>query len=190
MDAPRPNYGISRIDQPEKKNHGFYVRITHSGTTQQKYFPDKANGGKTKALKAARNFRDGVLKKLPKAKQKAASVKRRRVKQSGMSGVTHVTSKIASGAVYEYWQAAWIDGGTRRTAKFSIDRYGDAKALELAKKARRAAERGKPPERRQSGRPAGLKNRANKSKAKSVKSKAAAKKAAKPKKKAAKKKKS
>ena len=185
MDAPRPNYGISRIDQPEKKNHGFYVRITHSGTTQQKYFPDKANGGKTKALAAARAFRDGVLKKLPKAKQKAASAKRRRVKQSGMSGVTHVTSKILSGAVYEYWQAAWIDNGTRRTAKFSIDRYGDTKALELAKKARRAAERGKPPERRQSGRPAGLKNRANKSKAKTAKSK----KTAKPKKKAAKKKK-
>lgn len=140
MDTPRPTYGISRIDQPEKKNHGYYVRITHRGRTQQKYFPDKANGGKSKALSAARKFRDAVVKKLPKAKQQAAAQKRRRAKQSGVTGVTHVVSKSATGATYEYWQAAWIDSsGRRRTAKYSISRYGDKPALDLAIKARRKA---------------------------------------------------
>jgi hypothetical protein len=140
MDTPRPNYGISRIDQPEKKNHGYYVRITHRGRTQQKYFPDKANGGKSNALSAARKFRDGVVKKLPKAKQQAAAQKRRRAKQSGVTGVTHVISKSATGATYEYWQAAWIDSsGRRRTAKYSISRYGDKQALDQAVKARRKA---------------------------------------------------
>lgn len=142
MEAPRPNYGISRIDQPEKKNHGFYVRITHRGNTRQKYFPDKANGGKAKALAAARAYRDAIVRKLPKSKQLAASRKRRRVKQSGVTGVTHVVSKTGGKTVYEYWQAAWIDeSGSRRTAKFSIGRYGNDTALELAKKARRAAMR-------------------------------------------------
>ena len=66
MAAIKPNYGISRIDQPDKKNHGFYVRITYRGKTTQKFFPDKACGGKTKAQKMAREFRDKVFNRLPK----------------------------------------------------------------------------------------------------------------------------
>ncbi len=142
MIKPRANYGISRIDQPEKKNHGFYVRITHKGKTHQKYFPDKANKGKTKALLAAKEYRDKVVAKLPKSKQESAAQKKRNVKRSGMTGVTHVISKVNGKNAYEYWQAAWNDeGGHRRTKKFSIGRYGDEKALDMAKKARRAVER-------------------------------------------------
>jgi hypothetical protein len=140
MQKPRPNYGISRIDQPEKKNHGYYVRVTHRGKTQQKYFPDKALGGKTKSLAAAKEFRDKIVSKLPKAKQNAAAAKKRRVKKSGVVGVTHVVSKALGNTVYEYWQAAWIDSESRRrTAKFSITKYGNDAALEMAKKARRKA---------------------------------------------------
>jgi hypothetical protein len=55
-----------------------------------------------------------------------------------------VVSKSPKGTVYEYWQAAWVDGeGNRRTAKFSIARYGDEKAMDLAKKARRDGLKGK-----------------------------------------------
>lgn len=144
MTEPRPNYGITRIDQPEKKNHGFYVRITHRGKSHQKYFPDKSLGGKPKALKAAKLYRDSLLDKMPKYKQDAASKKKRRIKQSGVVGVTHVVSKSPKDKVYEYWQAAWIDkDGSRRTAKFSISRYGNEKAMDLAKKARRDGLKGK-----------------------------------------------
>lgn len=144
MTEPRPNYGITRIDQPEKKNHGFYVRITHRGKSHQKYFPDKSLGGKPKALKAAKLYRDSLLDKMPKYKQDAAAKKKRRIKQSGVVGVTHVVSKSPKDKVYEYWQAAWIDtDGNRRTAKFSISRYGNEKAMDLAKKARRDGLKGK-----------------------------------------------
>ena len=141
MDAPRPNYGISRIDQPDKKNHGYYVRITHRGKTQQKYFPDKACGSKTKALKAAKAHRDKIVARLPKAKREAAARKRRRVKQSGVTGVTHVLSRSTGGKAYEYWQAAWEENGVRRTAKFSIAKYKNDPALEMAKKKVRAMKR-------------------------------------------------
>lgn len=145
MSAPKKEYGISRIDQPEKKNHGFYVRVTHRGTTQAKYFPDKSSGGKNKALDLARAHRDALLAKLPKAKREAAARKRRVVPQSGANGVTHVVSHANGGKTYNYWQAAWQDGdGKRRTAKFSISRYGEKKALTMAKKARRAATAGMP----------------------------------------------
>ena len=142
MVAPRANYGITRIDQPEKKNHGFYVRITHRGKTHQKYFPDKSSGGKTKALKLAKEFRDGLLKKMPKYKQEAAARKKRKALKSGVVGVTHVVSKVGENKEYQYWQAAWADeNGKRRTAKFSISRYGKEKALDMAVKARAKAVR-------------------------------------------------
>ncbi len=144
MTDPRPNYGITRIDQPEKKNHGYYVRITHRGKGFQKYFPDKSLGGKPKALKAAKDYRDALLKKMPKSKQESASKKKRKIKYSGVVGVTHVISKSPKGTVYEYWQAAWNDAeGRRRTAKYSISRYGDGKAQEMAKKMRRDGLKGK-----------------------------------------------
>ncbi len=140
MVAPRANYGITRIDQPEKKNHGFYVRITHRGTTHQKYFPDKSSGGKTKALKLAKEYRDKLLEKMPKYKQEMAARKKRKALKSGVTGVTHVVSKVGENKQYQYWQAAWADeNGKRRTAKFSISRYGKEKALEMAVKARNKA---------------------------------------------------
>jgi len=142
MVAPRANYGITRIDQPEKKNHGYYVRITHRGTTHQKYFPDKSSGGKAKALKLAKAYRDELLAQMPKAKQEMAARKKRKALQSGVTGVTHVVSKVGENKEYQYWQAAWADeNGKRRTAKFSIGRYGKEKALEMAIKARKKATR-------------------------------------------------
>lgn len=144
MPEPRPTYGITRIDQPEKKNHGFYVRITHRGKNHQKYFPDKSLGGKPKALKAARAYRDELLAKMPKYKQEAAARKKRSIEKSGVVGVTHVVSKSPTGTVYEYWQAAWVDAEEKRkTAKFSITRFGADKALQMAKKARKSGVKGK-----------------------------------------------
>lgn len=146
--APRPNYGISRIEQEEKKNFGWNVRVTYKGKTTHKYFPDKSCGGKNKALKLAREFRDGVLKKMPKGKQEAASRALRKVKKSGVVGVTHVVSNAGGGKSYEYWQAAWEDKAeSRRTAKFSISRYGNKEALALAIQARKDAVKGKAPKR-------------------------------------------
>jgi len=137
--APRPFYGITRIDQPEKKNHGYYVRITHQGHCHQKYFPDKSNGGKRKALAAAQAHRDALLATMPSQKLAAACKKKRKIKRSGVVGVTHVVSVSPKGTEYEYWQAAWLTAeGRRKTAKFSIPRYGSKRALQMAVEAREA----------------------------------------------------
>ena len=69
-------YGISRIDQAEKKNHGWYVRVTFKGKTDQKFFADKAHGTKPKALKMAQDHRDQLVTQLPPARQEAAARKR------------------------------------------------------------------------------------------------------------------
>lgn len=138
MPTPRANYGISRIDQPERNNHGFYVRIMHEGCNTQKFFPDKSLGGKKKALQAARAFRDALLATMPIKKQEAAARRARKIRHSGVVGVTHVITRTDNKKqIYEYWQATWRDlDGRRRAAKFSITRYGDSVALEMAKQAR------------------------------------------------------
>ena len=58
----RPSAGISRIDQPSHRTHGFVVRFGYRQTpsgyrpTVSKYFPDKSHGGKAKAWAAAEKF--------------------------------------------------------------------------------------------------------------------------------------
>jgi hypothetical protein len=76
MIKPRPMYGISRIDQPAKKNHGWYVRVTFKGVITQKFFSDKTNGSKPKALKAAQEHRDELVSHLPESRQESAAKKR------------------------------------------------------------------------------------------------------------------
>ncbi len=72
-------YGVCRIDQPEKKNHGWYVRISYQSKTELKFFADKAHGGRAVALKAAQAHRDHLVKMLPPARQEAAARPRRRL---------------------------------------------------------------------------------------------------------------
>lgn len=74
--SPKPYkmYGIARIDQPEKKNHGYYVRMTG---VPAKFFPDKSNGGKNKALTAAQAHRDEVFPRLSELVRNMASKQRK-----------------------------------------------------------------------------------------------------------------
>ena len=60
----RVNYGISRIDQPHKTHHGWYVRITRNGRTTQKFFADRRYESRDSALEAARRHRDALLASL------------------------------------------------------------------------------------------------------------------------------
>lgn len=135
MKFSRPNFGISRIDQPEKRNHGWFVRITLRGELHSKFFADKSCEGKSSALAAARRHRDALVKKLPKDRIDSLSRRRRNIKKSGIKGITHVVTQDAANHKYEYWQAAWRGrDGRRHSAKFSIATYGEKRALDLAKK--------------------------------------------------------
>ena len=128
---------ISRIDQPEKHNHGYYVRLTRNGKTQYKFFPDKSSGGKRAARRAAKEYEAELLEKaaLLKKKPRKPSVRN----TSGKVGISR-TSYGNGAQTSEYWQAAWVDKkGKRMSAKFSVKKYGEEKAKRLAMKARRQA---------------------------------------------------
>lgn len=67
----RPLYGISRVDQPEKANHTWYLRISALGIATT--FADKLHGGKRRALEAAQKQRDIYFLMLPERLQVRAS---------------------------------------------------------------------------------------------------------------------
>lgn len=45
--------GVSRIDQKEKRNHGWYARVEYGSERAVKWFADKKHGGKAHAHTAA-----------------------------------------------------------------------------------------------------------------------------------------
>jgi hypothetical protein len=128
--------GISRIDQPEKYNHGYYVRVRRDGVTKAKFFADKSNGGKRAALKAAKEYETDLIQKADSKGRKKKEQQNNR-NHAGKIGVSRTESE-SRGYTYSYWQAAWIGkDGKRRSAKFSINKYGEEKAKRMAQKARR-----------------------------------------------------
>lgn len=67
MRAPNAMKGISRIDQPEKHHHGFFVRLARQGKTHSAFFADKSHGGRQNALTAARQHYELLLAKFGSA---------------------------------------------------------------------------------------------------------------------------
>lgn len=127
--------GISRIDQAEKHNHGYYVRVTRNHKTASKFFADKLYGGKRAGLRLARQYEAELLEQAKSQKQPPRKKSSRNT--SGKVGVSRTTYKRGDDA-NQYWQAAWIDGkGVRKSVKFSVNKYGEEKARRLAIKARR-----------------------------------------------------
>lgn len=127
-------FGITRIDQEENGTYGYYFRVKDGGVLHQKYFSDNKHGGKAAALKAVKAHREAVLSRASEAALKRAATNKRLVPQSGVANITHVVANCVKKKYY-YWQATWINlEGLRRCAKYSINKYGSDKAMDLAKK--------------------------------------------------------
>ncbi|MEN8139859.1 MAG: AP2 domain-containing protein [Thermodesulfobacteriota bacterium] len=59
---------IARIDQEEKRTHGWYVRVRFYGKTHSKFFSDGKCGGRYSSLLAAVAWRDQTEKRLGKVR--------------------------------------------------------------------------------------------------------------------------
>lgn len=129
--------GISRIEQPEKKHFGYYVRLTWRGTQYAKFFSDKKYGGARGALQAAEQYFDQLDEQMPLDSQAGRMSVRN---SSGIVGVSR-TKSTSRGHRYEYWQARWGSGDDRKSAKFSIHKYGEEQAKQLAINARKQWEK-------------------------------------------------
>lgn len=136
--------GICRIDQVEKRTHGFFVRVMRKGKIHSAFFTDLKHGGKARALAAAQEHRQRLLAKLGLPQQKSRrfwAELRRRKGSSHVVGVQKlVTRRGKKPAVY--WKATWSpEPYVVRQKFFSVAKYGARKAKKLAIKARRAGVR-------------------------------------------------
>ena len=131
---PNPNYAIARIDLPGASTHGFQVRLQRRGIKYAKFFSDRIYGNPQGALDAARAWRNALIEKLS---DQTRICERSQRNSSGVVGVSKITVVAANGNSYQFWQATWSPRpGQRRCVKFSIQRYGDREAFQLAVEAR------------------------------------------------------
>ena len=134
--SPRenPNYAISRIDLPAAGTFGWQVRLQRRGIKYAKFFADGMYGSESISLEAARQWRNAVLQKIDDQTRICERSDRNR---SGVVGVSKITVSAPNGNTYQFWQATWSPSpGQRRCVKFSIQRYGDREAFQLAVEAR------------------------------------------------------
>lgn len=135
---------ISRIDQPEKHTHGWYVRVHFKGKEVSKFFPDKLHKGKSKSLQAAIDFRNETEEKLGKPRTDRPVIMRR-PKKKGMVGVreTVYRTRGADGQLREspVFEVTWNpEPNVVRRTSVSIRKYGKKEALRRAVELRREKE--------------------------------------------------
>jgi len=139
-----PIYGVTRVDNEASRTHGWLVTIQRRGVIFRRQFSDGVLGGKTRALAAAKAYRDEIVAKYPPlSKREHAEI----VKKNNKSGVVGVCRYCASETRQKpsaekrwFWVASWVlpDGRAKRI-KFSVKKYGEEDAFKLAVKARRGA---------------------------------------------------
>jgi hypothetical protein len=144
MNRPSKTPGISRIDQPSHRTHGFFVRVSWQGEIFSAFFADKKYGGRELAMAAAQAFHLTLRKKLGMPAQRDRRWNARIVRRKGRSGI-HGVRRMINRRVKpwrKYWMALWSpELGVVRRKQFSIRKHGEEKAKELAICARRAGVR-------------------------------------------------
>ena len=138
--------GVSRIDQPHKHNHGWYVRVAFQKKVHSKFFSDLSNGGRQKALTKAVRYRNALERELGKPRTDRVVVASPPGKRKGVVGIVRTqkptrtrTGKITKSPVYE---VTWcpVPGQVKRTS-FSILKHGEKGAFMKAYKLRKKVER-------------------------------------------------
>ena len=134
---------VSRIDQPEKNNHGWYVRVRIAGELRSKFFSDRVYKGRPKALRAAVAFRDEVLAGAGRTPSGRSVMPPTARNKSGIVGVAPFTRTRADGRPgSSYWIATWNPQPGKVSRKFfSVDKLGERGALLAACAFRRDRER-------------------------------------------------
>ncbi|NTU79191.1 MAG: AP2 domain-containing protein [Chloroflexales bacterium] len=122
---------LTQVDRPDRKTHGFHVKLGWKGQVYQKWFGDAAYGDRLGALTAALAWRDAKERELGKPRSERTVIGAA-ASNTGVVGVARVTMK---GAPYD--RALWRDAeGKMHQRWFSVARLGERRALRAAIKAR------------------------------------------------------
>ncbi len=130
----RRNKGISRIDSGS--THGWFVRGYKNGKTHAKLFSDRKYGGKRKAQNLARQYRDELherLAQIPTKPRGRRIVYRDSRNTTGVLGVCRTAKRSTNGKVNECYSVSWRPTeGVQKATSFSIRKYGEKRAFQLA----------------------------------------------------------
>lgn len=137
--------GVSRIDCPERKTVGWYVRVRLNKVTKSKFISDKVHGGKDAALQKAVECRNQLEKELGKPRTDWIVVGDNPRNKSGVVGVRRAIKKYKGkdGKIYlnEVYQVSWHAGREKRgQTSVSINKYGEQEAFRRACGIRRQKE--------------------------------------------------
>lgn len=116
---------IARIDQEEKRTHGWYVRVRFQGKTHSKFFSDKKCGGRYSSLLAALAWRDATEASLGKTRTDKHIVTVSNT-DTGVVGV-RFNEKL------NRYEVSWVNAlGKQGKTSVSIAKHGKKKAFEKA----------------------------------------------------------
>jgi hypothetical protein len=126
--------GISRIDSGS--THGWFVRGYRNGRTFSRLFSDQKSGSKKEAHRLALEFREKLYEKIeeiPKEPRSRRVVLRDARNSTGVLGVCRTTKKSPNGTLNECFSVSWRpEPGKQKCTSFSIRKYGEKKAFQLA----------------------------------------------------------
>ena len=137
-------YGISRVDNEVSRTHGWLVTIQRRGVIYRKHFSDGVFGGKQKSFLAAKVYRDDVIAKNPPFSMREYSNIVKKNNRSGVVGVCRYcaseTRDLPEDKQRWFWVASWpLPDGRRKRVKFSVKKYTEDGAFQMALKARKDA---------------------------------------------------
>lgn len=139
MNTIQSQKGISRIET--SSTLGWYVRVYRNKRTYSKFFRDTKFGGKDKALEMALFEKEELSKmisKIPKKPTKRRVVTKDKRNTTGVLGVSRTSKKASNGKSYDCYTVSWRpEPKVQKSTSFSIKKYGEEKALEMAIQLRR-----------------------------------------------------
>ena len=133
MSLPR---NIIRVDHEASRTHAWRVTVQRHNDIVVKMFSDSIHGGKRKALKAAEEYRDELLRRYsPYAHAIWVRTRLRRSNTSGIPGVGRYEERANphTGYTRVFWLASWVnEQGDSRKRRFLVTHYGERQAKRLA----------------------------------------------------------
>ena len=124
---------VARIDQEDKRTHGWYVRVRFQGTTHSKFFSDGKCGGRYSSLLAALTWRDTMEKKIGKIRTDKHLVT--------VSNTTTGVVGVRFNEKLNRYEVSWVNRvGKQGKTSVSVNKNGKEKALQIACEIRKVKE--------------------------------------------------
>ena len=137
---------ISRIDNPKKHTHGWYVRIKFGDTKYSKFFSDEGHGDREQALEKAIQFRNNIERQLGKPRTDRAVIASSSRTNTGVIGVHRRVKKSynknGERVHSEVYEVTWNpEPNVICRTSVSIEKHGEKEAFRRACSIRRQKER-------------------------------------------------